>query len=218
MASIICPTCGSITKEDVVLYDVLLRRQRFGHTPMNPRCKACGHEVAIHNPASGGQVIVVNGTCGSGKSTVAWELMQHHGYYAIDSDCVVQSVKHKLGMEKVSPNAPEALAEMAYEMDVIRLYSDKIVLAQVILPEELSWYEQFFAQRHMTFHCFLLQPTCDEALARCQTRTCHPQPTPEYWVRFFYEKTDCKEQMTVIDNTQQTVAETTQAILAQVNG
>ena len=122
MIKISCPVCGGIDKNDVVLYDTKLRKQNIDISPVHPTCRRCNSPVVINNKCCGGELIILNGTCGSGKTTVTEELMKNHGYYAIDGDCVFQSVKHRLGIEKIEYNSDDVINEIAAEIDYISLY------------------------------------------------------------------------------------------------
>lgn len=218
MAKIVCPLCGEINKSDVILYDTELRKQNFELSPIHPTCTFCKSAVKINKKCDGGKIIVLNGTCGSGKSSVAIELMNRHGYYAIDGDCVNQSVKHRIDISdpdfkaKVQFNSDETLAEIAAEIDYISLYSDKIVLSHVILPDDIGRYIKIFAERNLYYHFFLLKPSYEEAIRRCQTRTCHKTITPESYVRYYYDILDFSNHtnVTIIDNTNMTIDETVQ--------
>jgi broad-specificity NMP kinase len=99
--AIACPVCGRLGTEDIDLYSLKLRRQNFGLSPLLPTCKVCGSEVGVRHSCAGGTAIILNGTCGSGKSTVAETLMNRYGFYAMDGDCVMQSVRRRLFYEKL---------------------------------------------------------------------------------------------------------------------
>lgn len=75
-ARIICPVCGEIDKSSVEIYNINLRKQNFALSPILPTCKQCASEIEINDPPKGAELIVLNGTCGSGKSTIAEELMK----------------------------------------------------------------------------------------------------------------------------------------------
>ena len=66
-----CLNCGELTIDDIRIYMERLRKQRFDLLPIRPTCKRCGAEAAVTQRATGGQIIVLNGTCGSGKATIA---------------------------------------------------------------------------------------------------------------------------------------------------
>ena len=97
MIEIVCPVCGEIQRGDITLYNSKLLRLNLDISPIHPICNHCKSTVKINKKCCGGEIIILNGTCGSGKSTIAIELMEKYGYYAIDGDCVNQSVKHKIG-------------------------------------------------------------------------------------------------------------------------
>ena len=206
MPEIFCPVCGKLSKDDVVLYNSKLRRQNFNISPIYPTCKKCGADVKIQTICHGGQIIILNGTCGSGKSTIAEELMKQYGYYIIDGDCAMQAVKHKLGITKISTE--ELLAEIAREIDYISLFSTCIVFSHIILSEDMMHYCNIFSERNLDYQFYLLQPQIEECIRRCQGRTCHSQVTPEYWIRHFHEQLTALEGVTTIDNTNLSIQET----------
>lgn len=219
MAEIVCPNCGEINHSEITLYDTKLRKQNFDVSPIHPTCNHCKSAVKIHKRCSDGEIIILNGTCGSGKSTLAIQLMKHYGYYAIDGDCVNQSLKHKIGTQapdwraKVEFNSDETLAEIAAEIDAISLFCTKIVLSHVILPQDMDRYIKIFSERNLDYHFYLLRPAYEEAVARCQSRTCHTSITPEQYVRYFYDKLVFTHGITVIDNTSLSVDKTIRKIL-----
>jgi ABC-type proline/glycine betaine transport system ATPase subunit len=94
-----CQNCGEIFKNNVQIYNYTLRKQDIDMSPIVPTCKICGGEVEISHICNGGKIIVINGTCGSGKTTIA-EILQHKGYLAIDGDCAIQAVRHKKGIKQ----------------------------------------------------------------------------------------------------------------------
>lgn len=223
MEKIICPVCGELQKDDITLYDTKLRRLNLDISPIHPTCNHCKSDVKINRKCYGGEIIVLNGTCGSGKSTIAMELMKHYGYYAIDGDCVNQTVKYKIGSEnpnfnsKVQFNSDETLSEIAFEIDYISLYCNKIVLSQVILPQDIDRYINIFKERNLNYYFFLLRPSYEEAVVRCQSRTCHKTITPDSYVRYYYDKLVFINGVNLIDNTNLTLDETIHIILSSCN-
>jgi predicted ABC-type ATPase len=166
--------------------------------------------VDITHRCDGGNIIILNGTCGSGKSTVA-EILLRRGLLAIDGDCVIQAVKHRKGTPQVDFN--EMAAETAREIDILSMFGNDFVLSTVILPEDLDNYIAIFQSRNLKYRLFLLKPEYQTAVARCQSRTCHGSITPEYWIRYFYKQLDFDDSVNVIDNTNMTPEETADLIL-----
>jgi cytidylate kinase len=171
---ITCPNCGDIAKNEIEVYNEALRKQSFGLLPILPTCKRCGAEVAVSHTCNGGNIIVLNGTCGSGKSTVA-ELLVGKGFLAIDGDCVMQTVKHKRNIKKV--DFSDMFDEIAAEIDILSLFSKNLVLSHVILPEDMDKFIEIFESRKMRYQFILLKPEYQTAVERCQTRTCHTSIT-----------------------------------------
>ena len=204
------PNCGELTKRDITVYSEILRKQDFDMSPVLPTCAYCGEEVEITHRCDGGNVIVLNGTCGSGKSTIA-EILLRKGFLAIDGDCVIQVVKHKKRTAQWDFN--EIAAEIANEIDILSMFGDDFVLATVILPEDLDNYIEIFQSRNLEYQLFLLKPDYRTAVQRCQSRTCHASVTPEYWIRHFYEKLSFDDRVIVVDNTSLTPEETAACIL-----
>ena len=207
---ITCPNCGELAKSDITIYSESLRKQDFDMSPVLPACIRCGKEVEITHKCSGGNMIVLNGTCGSGKSTIA-EILLRKGFLAIDGDCVIQAAKHKKRTEQV--DFGKIADETASEIDILSMFGDDFVLSTVILPEDLDKYIEIFQSRNLKYRLFLLKPEYQTAVVRCQSRTCHSSVTPEYWIRHFYEKLNFDDRVIVVDNTNLTPEETAAYVL-----
>ena len=207
---ITCPNCGELAKSDITVYSESLRKQNFSMSPVLPTCVHCGKEVEITHRCNGGNIIVLNGTSGSGKSTIA-EILAEKGFLAIDGDCVIQVVKHKKGTTQVDFN--EIAAETASEIDILSMFGDNFVLSTVILPEDLDKYIEIFRSRNLKYRLFLLRPEYQTAVERCLSRTCHASVTPEYWIKHFYEMLDFDDRVIVVDNTNMTPEETAAYVL-----
>lgn len=207
---IACPNCNEIKKDDVQIYNNNLRKQNINISPIVPTCKICGAEVTISNSCSTGKVIVINGTCGSGKTTVA-EILQDKGFLAIDGDCAIQSLQHKKGTKQYEWN--KLIDEIAREIDILSFFGENIVLSHVVLPEDLPKYIEIFNTRNMEYKLILLKPEYKCAVERCQTRTCHKSITPEVWIKHFYDILIFNGMFDIIDNTNLSANETADAIL-----
>lgn len=215
----ICPVCGDIAPSAVEIYMKKLRKQAFAMSPIVPTCKKCSSEIEVIHTPEGTELLILNGTCGSGKSALAEALMLQHGYAAIDGDCVLQAAKHKRNGEKIAYNSDEALNEITREISVLAAFGDKIILSHIILSEDWPRYIALFTKLKLQFRHILLKPDIDTAIDRCTTRTCHQSVTPEYWIRYFHDRLNYKDRsdVTVIDNKALTVAETVNQILGKRN-
>lgn len=207
---ITCPNCGEIAINEIKILNESLRKQNFSITPILPTCKHCGAEASISHTCNGGNIIILNGTCGSRKSTVA-ELLIDKGFLAIDGDCVMQVVRHKKNIKQVA--FCDMFDEIASEIDILSIFSENIVLSHVILPEDLDKFIEIFEARKMNYKFFLLKPDYQTAVERCKTRTCHTSVTPEYWVKHFYDLLVFDERVEVVDNTNMTAEQTVEHIL-----
>ena len=207
---LVCPNCGKLSKDQIELYNSNLRKQNFAHTPILPTCKLCHSVVQIFHKCHGGQVIVLTGTCGSGKSTVA-EILAQKGFLAIDGDCAIQSARFKRNGESVDYR--EVLDEIAYEIDVLSLFSQNLVLAVVLHPDDLQKYKEMLRTKNLQYKFILLKPSFQAALERCQTRTCHKSVTPEYWINYFYDLLQYDDEVKIVDNTNMNAEETAEYIL-----
>lgn len=196
-----CPKCGAISPEKVIIYNESLRKQAFDISPILPTCAVCGSELEFPPPSAGGRIILLNGTCGSGKSATAEEIVRSHGYIAIDSDCVMQVVKHKLGAKKVAFDSDEFFEEISKEIDILLLFGKDIVFANVVLPADVDKYKQLFESKGLDYKIILLKPDYETAVQRCQTRTCHAKITPDEWIRYFYDRLYATDGVIELNNT-----------------
>ena len=208
--SISCSQCGKLSKKEILLYSESLRKQTFDILPILPTCKRCGTEVVIPNVCKGGNVIVLNGTCGSGKSTVA-EILVKKGFMAIDGDCAIQVIKHKKNVKDWSFD--ELADEIACEIDILSLFSNKFVISSVIMPEDMDKYIKIFESRNLKYAFFLLKPDYQTAVNRCQSRTCHTSVTPGQWIKHFYDMLAFDDLVIVVDNSNITANETAEYVL-----
>lgn len=207
---ITCPICGEIEKADVKLYDETLKKQNILISPVRPTCKLCGTAIQISNTANSGNVIVLNGTCGSGKTTIA-ELLVGKGWLAIDGDCAIQSLRHKTGRKQYEWK--DLIDEIICEIDVLSLFSKSIVISHVVMLEDFENYIQKFESRNLRYKFILLKPEYKTCVERCQTRTCHTTVTPEQWIKHFYDNLVFDNIFEIVDNTNMTPRETMDHIL-----
>lgn len=210
---IICPNCGEIPVYDVRLYDESLRKQNIGISPIRPTCRLCGTEVTVSHACEGkgGNIIVLNGTCGSGKTTIA-ELFVIQGWLGIDGDCAIQSLRYKKGIKQYE--WMELIEEILQEIDILALFNKNIVLSHIILPEDLNQYIKHFQSRKMNYKLILLKPQYQTALERCQIRTCHTSITPEKWIQHFYDRLVFDDDLfSIVDNSEMTAQEAAETIL-----
>ena len=213
MPQITCPKCGDIPLNNVTIYNKTLRKQTFDLSPILPTCNICSAEVDVVGCTQDVKILLLNGTCGAGKSSTAEELVKSHGYLAIDADCVRQVQKHKQGADYVwENNSPEMVAEIGIAIDALSAIGDKIVISTVIEPRDLQKYKHLFESKGVDYRMILLKPPYEVAVKRTQTRTCFGSVTPEEWVRHFYDRL-VFDDVEIFDNSDLTVEQSTAAIL-----
>ena len=206
----LCRNCGELPGNDVRIYNDALRKQNIRISPVMPTCVRCGAEVEITHRCTSGKIVILNGTCGSGKTSVA-EFFQDKGYLAIDGDCAIQTLRHKKKTKQYAWQ--ELIDEIALEIDILTCLNPHIVLSHVVLPEDMESYRRILASRGLQYKFVLLKPDYQAAVARCQSRKSHDSITPENWIRHFYDLLVFDAgQVDVLDNTGQTIAETAAAI------
>lgn len=216
-----CPKCGYIHNGNVKIYNEDLRKQSFKIYPILPTCLICGSEITLNSgsiDSSHCKIIVLTGTCGSGKSSTAEILMQKYGFGAIDGDCVMQVVKYKLGVNKIEYNEPPIYKEIENEIDILLGLKRDIIISNIVTPQDVQVYRQIFKQRKLNYKIFLLQPQYTFAIARTKTRTCHKSITPKEWVKYFYDKlkgfeNQNNKDVVIFDNSYYSVEESVDKIL-----
>jgi len=211
---ITCLTCGPVPLHSVTIYNDGLRKQKFSLSPILPTCNACGLEVEVKGNTQGVKILLLNGTCGSGKSSTAEELVKSHGFVAIDGDNAMRVVESKLGGRRVGFESPEFLGEISKEIDILSAVGRKIVISTVV-EKEIQQYKDIFESKGMDYRIILLKPRYETAVKRTQTRTCFTSVTPEEWVRHFYDALD-SDGVDVFDNSDLSVEQSAVEILRKV--
>ena len=203
---ILCENCGELPKESVQIYRDDLKKQHITILPILPTCSQCNTRITISHADTCGNIIVLNGTCGSGKTSIA-EYLQDNGYLAIDGDCAIQSLQYKKGTKKYEWN--ELIDEIADEIRLMTYFGKNIALSHVVLPEDVERYIQIFSSFGLKYKFVLLKPDYQTAVERCKNRTAHESVTPEIWIKHFYNLLVFDERaVDVIDNTHQSIEET----------
>ena len=125
----------------------------------------------------------------------------------------MQAIKHKRNVKTVNFRDTEVIEEIAYDIDILSLYSRNLVLAAIIMPEDLDKYITMLESRNLNYRFVLLKPDYQTVLERCLSRTCHANVTPEYWIRYFYDLLVFDNRVDVLDNAGMTIEETAECIL-----
>ena len=203
----LCPKCGEITKY-ILHNDSVEQHKRTSIKPILPTCMVCGAEISIchspgHNPDT--MLIVLTGTCASGKSTTAEVLIARHGFYGIDGNCVSDVIRHKYGITRFAFNGIEMLREIEHEIDILLSLKQNIVLSHIITPGDLPAYREMFRSRGLNYIVFVLQPRYPMAVMRSRERNVFQTITSEEWVKHFHDAMDDfmpEDDVVILDNSE----------------
>ncbi|MHB9032978.1 MAG: AAA family ATPase [Anaerolineae bacterium] len=182
LSSFACPACGPLAQSDLQLYQPELfnaHSLRFG-----PWCTRCGARALPlpDPPPPRAPLLLVSGSCASGKSTVSYLLAREHGFVQIDGDWVWIRRKGETGRKlDYTEVDPEMLAAASGLLAMGR----PVVIAQLILPGRLPFFAAYCAAHGITWRMAVLLPRDEVLLERNRTRVCWPKPTPAYYVEKF---------------------------------
>ena len=218
-----CPQCGDLNARSITWYREGLfnaRSKRF-----DPRCADCG-ATAHFDPATctserpPAPVLVISGSCASGKTTLSYLLAERYGFVQIDGDWVLENRKAEEGRHVDFNEIHPYLLTMAEGL--VRL-GKPVAIAHVVVPEVVRRYETWLGERGIPHKVVVLMPDQSILLERNATRDCWPKTTPEYWVLRFYQDYLCAPDAVkacFYDNSFETPEETAAALyhLATSNG
>ncbi|NKB66715.1 MAG: hypothetical protein GKR89_06630 [Candidatus Latescibacteria bacterium] len=218
-----CPQCGPLDRGGLTLYRPPLLNAHSKR--LDPHCTACGATAICRSqpvpadaqtPAIQGAVLIITGTCSSGKSTISYLLAQQHQFIQIDGDWIWQQAKEQ--DPKIQPD--DIHGELALLAANLASLGQAIALAHVISPHHLPIYERLFDQRSIDYQIAVLMPQVETLLARNQDRRCWPKTTPEYWVMKFYDEFLAAAPLRpyFYDNTDQSPAATAAGLARRLHG
>lgn len=214
----LCPKCGEIT-EYSLHNDRIDQRKRISIKPICPTCIKCGADISIshsHVDSPDTRLVVLTGTCASGKSTTAEALIARHGFYAIDGNCAADVIRHKHGITRFAFNGIEMLQEIECEIDILLSLRQNIVLSHVIIPSDLPAYREMFRSRGMNYTVFVLQPQYTVAVLRSRERNVFQTITGEEWVKHFHAAMNDfipEDDVVILDNSELDVEASVEKIL-----
>ena len=185
-----CSQCGRLDSNKIALY----REGMFNtHSKrFDPQCTTCGNPAAFHSDGGGlegytarlpSKVVVVNGTCASGKTTISYLLSEQYGFVQVDGDWILNKWKTE---QKRKIDSNEIHQDLLVMAEGLVLLGKSAVIAHVIPPEFLPLYETFFRARQIDYRIVIFMPQESILLHRNTHRKCWPETTPEYWVIKFY--------------------------------
>lgn len=99
----------------------------------------------------------------------------------------MQVVRHKTGRQRAPDDFDVMFSEIALELRQLAALGCNLVLAHVVLPEQLERYLALFWELELIYSTVFLRPRLETAIDRSKTRTCHTGVTPEVWVEHLHE-------------------------------
>jgi broad-specificity NMP kinase len=162
-------------------------------------------------------IILLNGTCGSGKSTIAALLSKIPNFQCINGDEVISYLNHHIG-KKPEYNDDSIYYEYKKLIHKNLNKSTTFVLNSIFCISDyyrLLPYINIFDKNPLHI---ILHPNLSIAIERTKNRTCFNTITPEYWVEYFYNQIETlvenKEiNYHVIDNSYLSIEETNQEVI-----
>ena len=215
-----CPQCGERDAAEITLYrDGILNAasRRF-----DPQCTNCGSRLtfgpslcASHPRAP---VLVISGSCASGKTTISYLLSEHYGFVQIDGDWVLESRKAE---ERRHVDFSEITPYLLTMAAGVAALGRPVALAHVVAPEAVPIYAAWFTGLGIPHRIVILMPALPTLLERNIARICWPKTTPEFWVRKFYDDylaAPDDVRALFYDNTRETPEQTAAVLATAVTG
>jgi len=213
----LCPNCDELRIEQINLFDPNITEYRHNLKSIHPVCKNCYSELSYQwdgTQQEQGRVLLITGTCASGKSTIAQIAAQQYGFFLIDGDGVRQIVKLKMGLSESDWNADYFHNEILLMIDMLLSLGHDIAIAHVILPEIIPRYRDFLCKRGVNYFFSVLLPNHKILLQRNESRECWT--TEEKWIREFHHPfvgLKSNGDIFVHDNSNETPEETTELFI-----
>ena len=164
-------------------------------------------------------IIILNGTCGSGKSTVTQYLVENYSFYSFSCDNIIKQEKAKTGISY------EYNSESIYSKysDLLSTNLDKeyLIIDSIFIDNDLSRFLLYVPKSITNIFHIVLYPQYEIAYMHTQERTCFIHKTEEYWVKYFHkhisELINVDKNVHIIDNSYISIQETANIVLDHIN-
>jgi len=213
-----CDICGFITDNDIILeFDEYLDNYI---SSVLIKCRYCKNVVEYVEPKSNvhryykreSKAIVLNGICGSGKTSIAYLISKIHKYIQVDGDWLLhcyRNIKHyKVNVESINPYL------LNLSLGLVHL-GHNVVISHLIMPCKIKHVCEIFSKRKISCNLVILMPDYEELIRRNTIRECWKNKTDVYWIDMLYKEfKDCKEIYRYYhDNTYESKSETVNKIM-----
>ena len=169
-----------------------------------------GHGKCSPRPSS--KVLILSGTCASGKTTLSYLISERYGFVQVDGDWILK--KWQIEQER-KIHFTEINRYMLTMAEGLVFLGMSAVLAHVILPESLPLFERGLREKQIDYRVVILMPQKSALLFRNKHRKCWPNTTPEYWVTKFHRELLNAPESTkahYYDNSHETAEQTAETI------
>ena len=192
----VCSACGTVGPGQLQTYrsDGVFNAHSMR---VGPWCPTCGkrlrasfadHDGPIQRSRKDSpSVLLISGSCASGKTTLSYIVAGRADAVQIDGDWILHLRKEESG---------GTIAPKAIDLEICRIaeafvrLGKRVVIAQVVLPDGIGTYRDYFVARGIDYRFIVLMPSMPVILRRNETRKCWPKTTPEYWVQKFWDDLD----------------------------
>lgn len=215
----ICPCCGEIKVNEVILLDERVPAMTNGDSIIAPRCCKCnGRLIPDEKWKSNNrkqQVVLISGLCGAGKSSVGQKLGQEPGFIHIDGDAVSKRVNWDIRNGFVAERSGYRVFDEMLELIQLLLQMGYSVIATYVFPEEVILkYKTTFSEWNVQSKSFILNADKNICIQRDKERTCWTAGE-EFVIKWEEEQETLIKsgQVIVIDNSKEPLDATVKRIL-----
>jgi predicted ABC-type ATPase len=168
------------------------------------------------------RLVLFNGTCGSGKSTISDILVREYSFIKINGDEIIKRIKDETG-KKIEYNSIYIYEEYMKILNTYKVKDEMIIIDTVFTKNDLRAFDLYLEREKIKRIHVLFRPQIQIAIQRTQDRICFPKKTPEYWVRYFHEKLkkdfpkEEKDEVIIVDNSMLSINETIEKVIEVIN-
>jgi hypothetical protein len=215
-----CPRCGDLAAVDIAPY----REGVFNAASrrFDPRCRSCEGRATFDtlrcDAGPTAPVLVLSGSCASGKTTLSYLLSEHYGFVQIDGDYVLE--RHR-SEEQRRVDADEIHPYLLTMAEGFARLGRPVALAHIVPPHLIPHYQAWLKERHIAHRIVIIMPRMPVLLERNEIRVCWPKATPEHWVRKFHDDyLNAPEPIKALfyDNSDETPDQTATALAQSIMG
>jgi predicted ABC-type ATPase len=125
-------------------------------------------------------LFILNGTCGSGKSSVSQFLVDNHNFLCISCDKLIREEKNKNG---IAPKYNSATIYTKYFDELLALpHNTNVIIDSIFTEADINHFIELLPSFSITLFHIILYPKYSIAYKRTQERTCFKAHRVVVWV------------------------------------